>query len=161
MEEAANTPSRLWKPETRNPKGLLVKCQGVSASGSSAKLSDQSICECSASLFERHHGPENFLLVFHHQDFDLKDAFNRGGNLEGRQAVGAIQNPDDLSHRHHAYKAGIRRVQPAFNDFRCFGRLNRIILGKVAYENIRIKTDHWRFARGEPPDAASATALVI
>jgi len=156
-----NTLAGSWKPETRNPKGLLVKGQGVNASGPSAKLGDQSIRESSASLFEGHHGPENFLLVFHHQDFHLKDAFNRGGNLKGRQAVGAIQDPHDLSHRHHADKAGVRQVQPAFNDFRCFERLSRVILGEVAYDNIRIETDHWRFARGEPPDAPSAAALVI
>src|SRR5258708_38912447 len=103
------------------------------------------------SCLERHHGPENLLLVFRWQHFGLKDALNCSGNLGGCQAVGAIQNPYDLSHRHHAYKAGVRQVQSTFNDFRCFGRLNRVILGEVAYENIRIETDHWRFARGEPP----------
>ena len=53
----------------------------MSAACASAKLSDQSICECSLSLLERHRGRENFLLIFHYEDFDLEDTLDRGGDF--------------------------------------------------------------------------------
>ena len=44
----------------------------MNAARSSAKLSDQSVCECSLPLLERHHGRENFLLIFHNKHIGLK-----------------------------------------------------------------------------------------
>src|SRR5437899_2769053 len=116
---AKGTYCSSWKLETCKPKCFLVKGQGVGTASSSAKLSDQSICECSTSLLERHHGRKNFLLILHHQDFNLEHALNCGRDLPGRQTVGAVQDPHGLGHRHHAHKTGICQAQAAFNNFSC------------------------------------------
>src|SRR5437588_8938657 len=150
-----------WKPECRKPKRLFVKCQSMSAARSSAKLSDQSVCECSLPLLERHHGRENLLLIFHHEDFDLKDTLDCGSDFLGSQAVSAFQDPKGLRHRYNAEKSWVRGRQSPFDDFSCFERLNRIVLGEVSYYNIGIEPNHGRFGRAAPPDAPSAAALVI
>jgi len=47
----------------------------VSTAGSRAEIGDQGICKLYASVLQRHYGGENFLLILHHQNVDLENAF--------------------------------------------------------------------------------------
>src|SRR6266700_3157542 len=99
-----------WKLKAWKPKRFLVKCQGVATARLGSKLGDQSIGKCSASLFERHHGREHFLLILYPQDFDLKYALDCGGDFLVCQAVSAVQNPYGFGHGHDAHKTRMRRT---------------------------------------------------
>ena len=122
----------------REAEALLVKCESMNAARSSAKPSDQSICECSLPLLERHHGCENFLLVFHHEDFDLKDTLDCGSDFLGGQTVSTLQDPNGLRHGYNAKKPWVRGCQLLLDDFTCFERLNGIVLGEVPYQDVGI-----------------------
>jgi len=47
---------------------------------------------------------ENFLLILHYKNIDLKHAFDRGGDFLVGQPVGPVQDPYDLGHGKYAHK---------------------------------------------------------
>jgi len=84
-----------------------------------AESADQGVGERTNPLLEGDHRGEDRLLVVHDEHIGLEHPLDRGGDLRGRQAMGAIEDPNCLHHRHQADEAGIGNRQPLLDQGGC------------------------------------------
>src|SRR5208282_1909028 len=117
--------------------------------------------ERAARLLERNHRGEDLLLVFNQEDVDLKHALYSGGDFRVREAIGPFENPCCLGHRHDADETRILFGKPPLDQFGRLRRLNRVVLRKVANDDIGIEADHRRLRRGASAAAPVAAASLI
>jgi hypothetical protein len=80
MDEASR-PFLIQQRKPRQSRCSAVECHRHRATGALPEQTDESVGKASRALGQRHHGAENLLFVFDHENVDLKKALDVHGNL--------------------------------------------------------------------------------